>query len=150
MAPSTEPAPVEGAQQGDPLAAELRISLARLIRRLRGEGGMGMTQAAVLRRLEAEGPQSTGELAKAEKVRPQSMSQTLAELESLGLILRQQDGRDLRRTIINITTAGAAALARERALREGWLAMALAEHLTEDERELLARAVVLLARLSEL
>jgi DNA-binding MarR family transcriptional regulator len=150
MAASTKPVPVSGPRQGDPLAAELRISLARLMRRLRGEGGMGMTQAAVLRRLEAEGPQSTGELAKAEKVRPQSMSQTLAELESLGLILRQQDGRDLRRTIINITDAGAAALARERALREGWLAMALAEHLSEDERELLERAVVLLARLSEL
>jgi DNA-binding MarR family transcriptional regulator len=150
MAASTKPAPVDGPHQGDPLAAELRISLARLMRRLRGEGGMGMTQAAVLRRLESEGPQSTGELAKAEKVRPQSMSQTLAELESVHLILRQQDGRDLRRTIINITDAGVAALGRERALREGWLAMALAEHLTDDERELLERAVVLLARLSEL
>jgi DNA-binding MarR family transcriptional regulator len=150
MPASPQTAPIDELPAGDPLAAELRVALGRLMRRLRGTGGMGMTQAAVLRRLEREGPQSTGELAKAEKVRPQSMSQTLSELESGGLIVRHQDGRDLRRMIITITDEGGAALARERALKEGWLSIALAESLSDEERELLARAVALLARLSEL
>jgi DNA-binding MarR family transcriptional regulator len=149
MPVSTQTA-IDGLTVVDPLAAELRVALGRLVRRLRGNGGMGMTQAAVLRRLECEGAQSTGELARAEKVRPQSMSQTLSELESGGLIVRHQDGRDLRRMIINITDQGVAALARERALRDGWLSMALAESLSAEERELLSHAVVLLARLSEL
>jgi DNA-binding MarR family transcriptional regulator len=52
--------------------------------------------------------------------------------------------------IITITDEGGAALARERALKEGWLSIALAESLSDEERELLARAVALLARLSEL
>src|ERR1700689_1216834 len=67
-----------------PLAGELRVVMGRLIRRLRAEhgAGFGMTQAAVLGRLDREGSQSIGDLAGAERVRPQSMSQMLADLEA--------------------------------------------------------------------
>lgn len=132
------------------MASEMRVVLGRLIRRLRVEHRFPMTQAAVLGRLDRKGPQSIGEMASAERVRPQSMSQTLAELEADGLIHRRPDERDGRRTMVELTDAGLEALKQDRALREGWLARALADGFTAEERELLDRAVALLDRLSQL
>ena len=51
--------------------------LGRLIRRLRAENRFPLSQGAVLGRLDREGAQSIGDLATAERVRPQSMTQTV-------------------------------------------------------------------------
>jgi DNA-binding MarR family transcriptional regulator len=131
-----------------PLATDLRVVIGRLIRRLRADHRFPLTQAAVLGRLDRDGPQCIGELATAESVRPQSMSQTLAELEADGLIARRPDASDGRRTRIELTQEGRQVLTQERAKREGWLAEAIAEF-TPNERETLAEAVDLLRRLSE-
>lgn len=133
-----------------PLACELRIVLGRLIRRLRVEYRFPLTQAAVLGRLDREGPLSIGDLAVAERVRPQSMSQTLGELESEGMIHRRPDERDGRRILVELTGEGREALARDRAVRDGWLASAIAEGFSEDELRVLEQAVGLLGRLSEM
>jgi DNA-binding MarR family transcriptional regulator len=133
-----------------PLASELRVVLGRLVRRLRAEYRFPLTQAAVLGRLDREGPQSIGEIAQAERVRPQSMSQTLGELEAEGLIVRRPDERDGRRTLIELTPEGRTALEQDRARRDGWLAHAIADGFTGDEQRLLEQAVALLARLSEM
>jgi DNA-binding MarR family transcriptional regulator len=133
-----------------PLASELRVVLGRLVRRLRAEYRFPLTQAAVLGRLDREGPQSIGEIAQAERVRPQSMSQTLGELEAEGLIVRRPDERDGRRTLIELTPEGRTALEQDRARRDGWLAQAIADGFTGDEQRLLEQAVALLARLSEM
>jgi DNA-binding MarR family transcriptional regulator len=125
---------------------DLRISVARLMRRLRSEYGFPMTQAAVLGRLAREGAQCIGELATAEKVRPQSMSQTLGELETLGLIERSPDETDGRRTKIALTAAGRQTVYEERARRDGWLAKEIATF-TPEERKILEQAVPLLERL---
>jgi len=132
------------------LASELRVVLGRLVRRLRMEHRFSMTQAAVLGRLDREGLQSISAIAKAERVRPQSMSQTLGELEAEGLIARRPDERDGRRIMVELTDEGRAALQQDRALREGWLAHALEGELSDRERALLEEAVRLLDRLSEL
>ncbi len=124
--------------------------LGRVIRRLRMEYRFGLTQAAVLGRLDREGPTSTGELAKAERVRPQSMSQTLSELETDGFVSRAPDERDGRRTLVALTDAGRAELYRDRERRDGWIAKALAEQFTADERESLEHALALLQRLAEI
>ena len=133
-----------------PLASDLRVVLGRMIRRLRAEHRFPMTQGAVLGRLDREGEQSIGALAHAEKVRPQSMSQTLSDLEAEGLVVRQPDATDGRRTLVALTDRGRTALEEDRAVRVGWLAGALAEGFTAEERAVLAQAVVLLDRLSEL
>jgi DNA-binding MarR family transcriptional regulator len=135
-----------------PLAGELRVVIGRLIRRLRVEHGwgFGMTQAAVLGRLEREGPESIGDLAGAERVRPQSMSQMLADLEADGLIARRPDEHDGRRTLITLTAKGLTVLEQDRARRDSWLAQALAEGLTDEERALLVEVVPLLGRLAEM
>lgn len=132
------------------MASELRVVLGRLVRRIRTEHRFPMTQAAVLGRLDREGPHSIGDLAAAERVRSQSMSQTLAELEAEGLVTRRPDERDARRTRIELTAAGLAALEQDRAMREGWLARAIDAGFTDEERAALERALPLLARLAEL
>ena len=133
-----------------PLASELRVVLGRLVRRLRAEHRRPIMHAAVLGRLDREGALSTAELASAERVRQQSMSQTLAELEAEGLIARRADQHDRRRTLIELTKAGAEALAHDRAARVGWLAHAIEEEFSERERRVHEQAVGLLGRLSEI
>ena len=129
------------------LAAELRIVLGRLIRRLRAEYRFGLTQASVLGRLDREGPQYIGELAAAERVRPQSMSQALDELEAEKLIERRPDAADGRRTRIALTAEGRAALEADRAARDGWLSKEITQF-TPQEQEILHEAVRLLDRLA--
>jgi DNA-binding MarR family transcriptional regulator len=129
------------------LPSELRIVLGRLFRRLRAQYRFPLTQASVLGRLDREGAQCIGELATAERIRPQSMSQTLAELEADGLIERGPDSNDGRRTRIALTPEGRAALEADRAARDGWMGQ-LIEEFTTDEQEILHEAVLLLNRLA--
>ncbi|HEV3048596.1 MAG TPA: MarR family transcriptional regulator [Solirubrobacteraceae bacterium] len=131
------------------LASELRLVLGHLVRRLRAEHGFSLSQSAVLGRLDREGTRSIGDLASAERVRPQSMAQTVADLEADGLIARSPDPADGRRTLVALTEQGLATLEADRRQREGWLARAIAEDLSPAEQELLARATDLLRRLSE-
>ncbi|MDX6605873.1 MAG: hypothetical protein QOD14_413, partial [Solirubrobacterales bacterium] len=63
-------------------ASDLRVVLGQLIRRLRAEHRFPLLHGAVLGRLDREGARSVSDLATAEKVRPQSMAQTVGELES--------------------------------------------------------------------
>jgi DNA-binding MarR family transcriptional regulator len=129
-------------------AAELRIVLGQLVRRLRSEYSFPIAQASVLSRLDRDGPQTTSALAAAERVRPQSMAQTLAELEADGLISRRPDPEDGRRVLIEATRAGRERLRENRKRREGWLAAAIEAELTPDEQETLLDAVPLLQRLA--
>jgi DNA-binding MarR family transcriptional regulator len=133
-----------------PLASELRVVLGHLIRRLRSEHRFSLSQGSVLGRLDREGPKSTSKLAAAERVRPQSMGQTVAELESQGLVARRPDPADGRSALLELTDAGRAELREDRGRREGWLAEAIEESFSDEERETLDEAVRLLARLAEL
>jgi DNA-binding MarR family transcriptional regulator len=132
------------------LASELRVVLGQLLRRLRAEHRFPITHGAVLGRLDRDGPQSTVDLAAAERVRPQSMGQTLAELETQDLISRRRDTHDRRRTLIELTDEGRRVLAEDRRRREGWLAQAIEDGFSADEQRVLEQAVPLLARLTEL
>ena len=62
------------------VASELRVVIGQLVRRLRAEHGFSLAQGAVLGRLDREGASSTSDLASAERVRPQSMAQTVVHL----------------------------------------------------------------------
>jgi DNA-binding MarR family transcriptional regulator len=133
-----------------PLASELRVVLGHLIRRLRAEHRFSLSQGSVLGRLDREGAQSTSKLAELERVRPQSMGQTVADLESQGLIERSPDPTDGRRALIELTDAGRKELREDRRHREGWLAEAIEESFSAEERETLDEAVRLMSRLAEL
>jgi DNA-binding MarR family transcriptional regulator len=129
-------------------ASELRVVLGQLMRRLRAEHRFPIQHGAVLGRLDREGPASVSDLAAAEKVRPQSMAQTVGELEADGLVKRRPDPEDGRRAIVELTAAGRDTLAADRSRRVGWLASAI-EELPKEDQEILSRATAIIGRLAE-
>jgi DNA-binding MarR family transcriptional regulator len=129
-------------------ASELRVVLGQLIRRLRAEHRFPLLHGSVLGRLDREGPSSVSDLATAERVRHQSMAQTVGELESDGLVKRSPDPDDGRRAIIELTAAGRETLEADRSRRVGWLVSAI-EELPKEDQEVLARATSILGRLAE-
>jgi DNA-binding MarR family transcriptional regulator len=131
------------------LAHELRETLGRVIRRLRAEPGPPVALLTVLGRLDRDGPASTSDLAAAERMRPQSMAQTVHELETAGLVTRLPDATDKRRWFVELTQAGQTKLQATHAAREDWLSDTLERELDADERELLHQAVAVLDRIAE-
>jgi DNA-binding MarR family transcriptional regulator len=129
-------------------ASELRLMLGQLVRRLRAEYSFPVAQASVLSRLDREGGQTASALAATERVRPQSMSQTLAELETAGLIERRPDPGDGRRVQIELTEEGREQVLEGRGRREDWLATAIAAELSPEEQQTLLAAVPLLRRVA--
>src|SRR5437879_13662724 len=97
MAAKTDPALV---------ASELRVVLGQLVRRLRAEHRFPLAHGAVLGRLDREGARSVSDLAAAERMRPQSMTQTVQDLEADGLVARRPDPDDRRRALVELTAAG--------------------------------------------
>jgi DNA-binding MarR family transcriptional regulator len=131
-----------------PLAADLRVVLGQLIRRLRSENLFPMNQAAVLGRLDRCGPQSVSDLAAAERVRPQSMAQTVGDLEADALVERKPDPDDRRRALVILTPAGKSRIEADRRAREGWLVKAF-EEMPQDDLATIERSVEILRRLAD-
>ncbi|HEV2636750.1 MAG TPA: MarR family transcriptional regulator [Actinocrinis sp.] len=139
----------------DPLlqsAASLRRGVIRLSRRLqaeRPEHSEPLLRLAVLGHLSRAGALSPGALAAAERLQPQSLTRTLFGLERDGLISREVDPADRRRSVLALTEAGAEALRRDMYQRDGWLARAIDEQLNQTEREIVRLAGELMERLAE-
>jgi len=131
------------------VASELRVVIGQLVRRLRAEHAFPLSHGAVLGRLDREGAQSVSDLAVSERVRPQSMAQTVSDLEADGYVARRPDPDDRRRALVELTEQGIAVLDADRRHRDGWLANAICEDLSAREQETLADAVPLLRRLTE-
>jgi DNA-binding MarR family transcriptional regulator len=131
-----------------PLASELRVVLGQLIRRLRVEHRFPISHGSVLGRLDREGPRSVSDLATAERVRPQSMAQTVSDLEGDGLVERNPDPSDGRRALVSLTPQGRETLEADRRNREGWLVKAI-EELPAEDQETVGKAIVLLRHLAE-
>ncbi|BCJ36509.1 MarR family transcriptional regulator [Actinocatenispora thailandica] len=133
-------------------ANELRLSVMRLVRRLRAErpaSGLSLTRVNVLGRLDREGPATMSDLAAAEGITPQSMARTVGELVDAGLLTRRADPDDGRRQLLDVTPAARRLLAEDRSRRDSWLAVALTERLSAEERAMLRIAGRLLDRLAE-
>jgi DNA-binding MarR family transcriptional regulator len=80
----------------------------------------------------------------AERVQPQTLTRTLATLETKGEIRRQADTEDRRRSVLSITEAGLQALLGDLRQCDSWLSLAMAEELTATERGLLKLAAELM------
>jgi DNA-binding MarR family transcriptional regulator len=131
------------------LAAALRVSISRLSRRMRAEGGhsLSATQIGALGAVARHGALTPGELAAHEKVQPPSMTRTIARLEADGLLTRSPHPTDRRQVVLSLTAAGDKLLKEERRRKEAWLAQRLAE-LTPEEQSILRQAAPILERLS--
>jgi DNA-binding MarR family transcriptional regulator len=133
-------------------AAELRVLLGQLRRRLRDEANTGdfsPSQLSVIRRLERSGPTTVTLLAQAEGVRSQSMGATVATLQSAGFISTAPHPTDGRQTLLTLTPACQAWIKANRAAREDWLLRGIQDKLSLTEQKQLAHAVQLLKRLVE-
>jgi DNA-binding MarR family transcriptional regulator len=103
----------------------------------------------VLLRLEKDGPATASSLARAEGMRPQSMSTVIAALEGAGLVSGASDPADGRQTLLSLTDACRKWVEESRAARQDWLTRALQAHLSPEEQDKLAEAVELLRRLAD-
>jgi DNA-binding MarR family transcriptional regulator len=132
------------------LASQLRLSVMRLARRLRlerSDDAMSLNQLATMGTLERHGRMSIGDLASHEKVRPPSMTRTVACLEESGHARRVPHETDGRQVMVELTETGRSRLLADRRKRDAWLARRIKD-LTKDEREILRAAAPLLDRLA--
>lgn len=133
-------------------AFELRLALARIVRRLRQAhepGELTLSEISVLSRLDRDGPATPGALAGGERVRPQAMGNTLAALEQRGLVARMPDPDDGRKVSMSATEAGRQLLLDRRSASTRRMTRALAEGFTPEERRQLVEAIPLLDRLAD-
>jgi DNA-binding MarR family transcriptional regulator len=141
-----------GATRVSALAGELRVLISQLKRRLREQTHLGdytWSQAAVLIRLERDGPATVSATARAEGVRQQSMGTTVAALEAAGLVKGSPDPTDGRQTILSLTDTCREIVKTNRAAKDDWLFRAIETKLSSAEQEKLAVALELLKRLAD-
>lgn len=133
-----------------PLAAHLRLAIARTARRLRQEagGGLSPTLTAALATVERHGPLTPSELAARERIQRPTATRLIARLEEQGLIARTTDPADRRSCLIAATADGAALLGELRTRKDAFLAERL-RRLPEADRETLRRAAQLLDEVLE-
>jgi len=132
-------------------AADLRVSLLRVARRLRAEKSdheLSDSQFSVLAALDRQGPLTPRALAEFERVQPPSMTRTLAGLLERGLVDRTEDPADRRQAIVRLAEPGALAVKQTRLRRTAWLARRLAD-LDPKERAVLAEASEILRRIAD-
>jgi DNA-binding MarR family transcriptional regulator len=133
-------------------ADALRRSVAMLQRRLRAlraEHGVSASKLVILGRLNrAAGPLAATELARLERLAPQSLTRIMADLETSGFITRTPSEADRRQTLVAITPEGRKLLAADAHRQDVWIAGALAANFSETERGVLALAAPLLDRLA--
>ena len=134
------------------LASSLRVSVARLSRRLRtettGAREVSVGGLAVLGLLFREGERTVGQLAAAERVQPPSMTRTVSCLEEAGYVERRAHPSDRRQVVVRLSPTGEELVKAERRRRDAWLAQRLRE-LTPEERQVLRQAAPILDRLSQ-
>jgi DNA-binding MarR family transcriptional regulator len=134
------------------LATEIRAVYRKLKLRVREQGGgndLTASQAAVLLRLEEDGPATVSSLARAEGMRPQSMSAIVAPLQQSGLVRGAPDPSDGRQTLMSLTPKCLKWLQQGRAARQDWLTTTISQKLSVHEQEKLQSALELLSRLVE-
>jgi DNA-binding MarR family transcriptional regulator len=132
-------------------AIDFAHAIGLLVRRVRAAAAsheLSLTEAAVLSRLEKNGPATTADLARAEGMKPQSMGTTLAALEEMGLIERKPHPTDGRQMNIELTAKGAAVRKSVGDAKRTWLARAIAQ-LDKQDRETLFAAGRIVRRLVE-
>lgn len=135
-----------------PTAIQLRAALSGLQRELRSQApgdGPSTAQLGVLALLYRLGPLPPSQVARHERVRPQSLTRLIADMEAAALVARGPDPADARRILLTLTPAGARALTDEAHRREASLADAIATRLTSTERARLRAACGLLDRLAQ-
>ncbi len=127
----------------------MRLLVQRLRQTTTVEGEPTSAETSAMARLDRTGPTTSAELARLERISPQSMGATVAALEERGLVGRAPDPDDGRQSILSLTAAGRALLQRRRSARSELLAVALESEFTRAELKQLQISAPLIERLAE-
>jgi DNA-binding MarR family transcriptional regulator len=134
------------------VAGAVRVAVGLVVRKMRQSpvgSELTVAESSALSRLERGGPATSSDLARLERISPQSMGVTVAALLERGLIERARDPEDGRRIVLSITEAGVRTVHDKRGARTEQIATALREGFTEEELGQLRTAAALLERLAE-
>jgi DNA-binding MarR family transcriptional regulator len=121
------------------LADQLHSAAIHLLRQLRKEddaSGISAPRLSALSVVVFGGPLTLGDLARAEQVKPPTMTRIVTGLEKDGLVKRKSDARDGRLTHIVATPKGQKVLFAGRARRVGRLAGAVGRLKSKELAEL--------------
>jgi DNA-binding MarR family transcriptional regulator len=138
-------------EAGHSAATELRESMmavTRQMRRHRPDHGLTLSQLELLGEVDRVGVSTPAELGARLHVRVQSLTGSINELVSRGLISRRPDDSDRRRQLIEITAAGTALLEADRAERDAWLHTAMRDSLSDLEFDLVMLVAPVLRKLA--
>ena len=132
------------------LADRLHSAAIHLLRRVRTEddaSGLTAPRLSALSVIVFRGPITLGELAKAEQVRPPTISRLVRALETDGLVRREVDPTDRRIQRVEATASGARLLHQGRARRVAVIAESL-KALPASERRLVKSAAAILEQVA--
>jgi DNA-binding MarR family transcriptional regulator len=149
---ATSATPASVSPTAEEVAAALRVAAGNLYRKLKQSplaGEATLAETSTLGRLERNGPATSSDLARADRISPQSMGVTVAALEERGLVERSRDPLDGRRVVLSITEPGRQVVHDKRGARTAMIAAALRDGFTEAELGQLLAAAPLIQRLAE-
>lgn len=131
------------------LAQEFRESLrlgVYMFRRLDPEGELTAAQLSLLSMI-SDGGLRVGDIARNLGIKVPSATEQIIKLERAGLVRRQADPDDSRAVQVAVTQAGVAAVESAN-LRRNSMVAALLQELSREEREHLAAALPVIAKLN--
>jgi DNA-binding MarR family transcriptional regulator len=134
------------------VAAAVRVAVGLVVRKIKQaplDGDLTMAESSTLSRLERAGPATSSDLARVDRISPQSMGVTVAALEERGLVQRSRDPGDGRRIVLSITERGRQRVHDKRGARTEQLAAALRDGFSNAELGQLMAAASLIERLAE-
>ena len=136
------------ARKEERLAAELRLAVMRLARRLRQQAPADVTPSmlSALTVVERLGPITLGDLAGFERVKPPTMTRIVTRFEEDGLVSKEPDGSDRRITRLSLTDAGRKFITKNRTRKDAYLADRLRQ-LSSRERSQLQTGIEVIQRL---
>jgi DNA-binding MarR family transcriptional regulator len=143
---------MDSARDVSEVAATVRVAVGLLVRKMKQaplDGELTMAESSALSMLERGGPATSSDLARLDRISPQSMGVTVAALEERGLVRRSRDPEDGRRIVLSVTETGQRMVHDKRGRRTEQIAAALRDGFSDDELGQLMTAAGLLERLAE-
>ncbi len=124
------------------------LAFGRRLRAERASGRVTSSASSMLNTLHVHGPMSARQLAREERLQPQSLTRIVKRLEEDGLIARTRSDEDQRELIIALTSEGIGALDADLLERGQWLVQVVSEALGDQDRALLADVSRILLKLA--
>lgn len=124
------------------------LKLLRMVRALPAEKGFSIAKLGVLTHLYQNGITTATGLAAYLRIRPQSVTRMLADLEKEKYIVRRPNEKDRRQTLIEISPSGTKLLLKEGRGQQEKLAQIIATTMTPAEQEMLRLSASLMDQLT--